>query len=307
VLRPCFTPFGRADLLIIGRASRRETTALALGRPFAAHLHFLHVHLAPAAAAVHVPHFEYCQGTAISRTLEGLRQQGTRLSTAAREHFQAFCKAHQVAVCEPALRRPTRAAGRETAAAIEAVTASFAVEGDEPVARLLMHARHCDLVVVGRPHNHDHLPANLIEMLLMGSGRPIVIAPESAPRGVIETVMVAWKESPEAARALAAAMPLLKQAQQILLVTVSEPDAPSPQVLEHLSSQLYWHGIDAEVCIAADSSGSAETLLPRAAEDLKPDLLVVGGFGRGPLRECVFGGVTRSLIAHAPCPVFMVH
>lgn len=280
-------------------------TALALGRPFAAHLQFLHLHLAPVTAATQVPHFEYCQGAAISHTLEGLQHYGDELSMSAREHFQAFCKTQQVAVRDTVFCKAQQAS-REIPFAREAVTASFAEESDEPVPCLLTHARHSDLVVVGRPRNRDHLPADLIETLLMGSGRPIVIAPESAPHSAIGTVMVAWKETPEAARALGAAMPLLKQAARVFLVTVPERHEPSPEALKDLSCQLAWHGVDAEVRILANL-GSAETLLSLEADELQPDLLVAGGFGHGPLREYVFGGVTQSLIAHADCPVFLLH
>jgi nucleotide-binding universal stress UspA family protein len=280
-------------------------TAHMLARPFAAHLRFLHVHMAPISAAAHVPHLEYAMGMAISHTLEGLRQQGNERSTSAREHFEAFCKTQHLPVRETAFCRAQEAM-RGIPLALEVVTASFAEVRDDPVGCLLRHAHHSDLVVVGRPRNRDHMPPNLIETLLQGSGRPIVIATDSVPRSAILTVIVAWKETPEAARALGAAMPLLKQAERVWLVTVPERGGPSKEVLEDLSCQLAWHGIDAEVRIMADT-GPAETLLALVAQELEPDLLVAGGFGHGPLRECVFGGVTQSLITHADCPVFLLH
>jgi nucleotide-binding universal stress UspA family protein len=79
-----------------------------------------------------------------------------------------------------------------------------------------------------------------------------------------------------------------------------------PQTLQHLINQLAWHGIAAESRVITGKA-SAATQLPIAAVDLHADLLVVGGFGHGPLRELVFGGVTRSLIEHADLPVFMLH
>src|SRR5215469_3872954 len=94
---------------ILVTASGSETdqsvfaTALALARPFGAHLQFLHIHLAPVTAAARVPHFEYCQGAAISHTLEALRHQGDELSLRAREHFQVYCRTQGIAVrdCAP--------------------------------------------------------------------------------------------------------------------------------------------------------------------------------------------------------------
>lgn len=269
-------------------------TALTLGRMCAAHLHFLHVHLAPGTAALQVPHIEFCQGSAISHTLASLRQQGDHLSGSARKHFEEFCRVHQV---EP----------REAPGAVEAVTASFCEESDEPITCFLSHARHSDLTLLGRRHHRDHLPARLIETLLMDSGRPIVIAPDQAPREVTGTIVVGWKETKEAAGALGAAFPLLKKAQRVVLLGVAEEDAPSREAFDDLARQLAWHGIDAEVHIVAAESHPAAVQLPRAVAQLRADLLVVGGFGRSPLRECVFGGVTQALIDHAEFPVFMLH
>jgi nucleotide-binding universal stress UspA family protein len=71
---------------------------------------------------------------------------------------------------------------------------------------------------------------------------------------------------------------------------------------------LAWHGINATTRIIENASHRApcELLLDTAAE-LGADLLVIGGYGHGPLREAVFGGVTAALIRHADCPVLMVH
>jgi nucleotide-binding universal stress UspA family protein len=270
-------------------------TALAVGRPFAAHLSFLHIHLAPVTAATRVPHFEFCEGAAISATLQTLRREGDRLARAAQQHFAMFCSAHEVEVRDRPGSTP------------DVVTASFAEESDEPAARLLSHARHSDLLVVGRPRSSDHMPGGLIETLLTGSGRPIVIAPQSVPPSVIGTVAVAWKEAPEAARALTAAMPLLKLAQRVVLLSVAEREGRSESGLHELAQQLAWHGIGADVSIVTNASEPAAVLLPRIAARLGADLLVAGGFGRAPAREYLFGGVTQSLIEHADCAVFLLH
>lgn len=276
-----------------GTDERVFATALALGRTCAAHLHFLHVHLAPAIAALQVPHFEFCQGAAISHTLELLRRQGNHLSANARKHFEELCRVHEVKICG-------------TPGAAEAVTASFTEESGDPVTCLLSHARHSDLTVLGRRHNRDHLPTSLVETLLMESGRPIVIAPDAASQDPTGTVVVGWTETKEAARALGAALPLLKKARRVVLLGVSD-SAPSLPTFDHLAHQLAWHGVDAQVEIIAGEPRSATELLPLAAAQIGTDLLVVGGFGHSPLRECVFGGVTRSLLDHAEFPIFMLH
>jgi nucleotide-binding universal stress UspA family protein len=93
----------------------------------------------------------------------------------------------------------------------------------------------------------------------------------------------------------------------VVLVGIAEDGCAMPQTLDHLVRQLAWHGIVAESRVITDKTTSAAARLPLAAADLHADLLVVGGFGRGPLRELVFGGVTRSLIETAELPVFILH
>jgi len=268
-------------------------TALAVARPVNGHLRFLHLHLTPATAAVEVPHYEFCRGAAISSTLERLRQQGQQLAERAREHVHAYCAEHHLRL-------------RDVPDSAEGVTASWTEERFMHLAQLLVHARHSDLTVLGRRHYKDHLPQGLIQDVLIGSGRPIVIASDHPPRA-LATIVVGWKEAREAARALSAALPLLSQAQRIVLLGVAEEGSPSKEAYGDLARQLAWHGVNADVSVVGEGSCPAATLLPEAAAGLGADLLVVGSFGRTPLREALFGGVTRSLILDAPIPIFMVH
>lgn len=267
-------------------------TALALARPLEAHLRFHHVHLSACEAAVHAPHVEFCQGPAISAALEYLRRQGDYLCAGALRHFQDLCETHNV----PVLQGPQ-----------EGTTLSAAWTEETAPGRLIFHARHSDLVVLGRRHNQDYMPGGLIENLLLSSGRPIVIAPDVAPRSATGTVLVAWKETPEAARALAASLPLLRQAQRVVIVSVEEKGCASSEALRDLAQQLQWHRIRAEVNIVADGNRSTVGRLTETAAVQHADLLVLGGFGHGPLHERVFGGVTQALIEQAGLPLLLMH
>ncbi len=269
-------------------------SALALARPLAAHLEFYHLRVTPGEAAARAPHVDFCMGPALGDALKHLSDEERSLSSSARLHVKQFCESNGVAI-------------RNEPGNYDAVTASWCEEIDHAAGRLVFHARHSDLVVLGRPHHVDFMPKMLIEDLLTGCGRPIVIAPESAPRKMTGTIVVGWKETPEAARALAAALPLLKLAHRVVLVGVAEDGCAMPQTLDHLAGQLAWHGIAAESRVIAEKAAGAAAQLPIAAADLQADLLVVGGFGRGPLRELLFGGVTRSLLESAELPVFMLH
>jgi nucleotide-binding universal stress UspA family protein len=267
-------------------------TALGIAKPFGAHLEFLHVHVSDGEAVVRTPHADFVRGAAMAYVLEAVNKQSASLSANALQHVQEFCRDRHIEL-------------RTVPQAIGSVTAEWR-ETDEPAVHLTSHARHCDLTVVGRRRHRDFLPSGVLERVLLGSGRPIVIAPESAPREVIETIVVGWKETPEAARALSAALPLLKQARGIHIVSIEESGSLGSAALRELASRLEWHGVTTHVeLIKGHSSASHE--LVNVVTRLNADLLVIGAFGRGPLREAVFGGVTQTLIERADFPVFMLH
>jgi nucleotide-binding universal stress UspA family protein len=270
------------------------TTALALARPLAAHLGFYHVRLTPGEAAAQAPHVAFCMGAGLASALADLHEEEDLLAATAAVHFREFCKNHTV---------PVRSAPGYS----DSVSASWCEEIDRPAGRLMFHARHSDLIVLARPHHIDYMPSTLIEDLLIGSGRPVVIAPDSTPKGAMDTIMVGWKETPATARALTAALPLLERARKVVLASVTEGDTAIPQTLKHLAWELAWHGIAAETHIIDGKKGEAAALLAQEAAELRADLLVVGGYGHRPVREFVFGGVTQSLIESAKLPVFLLH
>jgi len=263
-------------------------TALALARPLGAHLEFLHIPTPdPEAAAAGAP-------TAARGEL------GQARAARARSGFEEFCRAHEIMV-------------RKVPSRIEQISASWAEEWNQPELRLFTHARYRDLVVVGRPDHRDLMPNSLIQQSLLDCGRPVVIAPERQPAELGGTVVVGWKETSGAARALIAALPLLQQARRVVLVSIREQDTTSG-ILGAIARLLEWHGVAAETHFVDDRSIAAATRLPQIAADLSADLLVVGGSGQrywgssqSRLREDVLGGVTRTLIEHADLPVFMLH
>ncbi|MFI4891505.1 MAG: universal stress protein [Steroidobacterales bacterium] len=269
-------------------------TALEVGQALRAHLNFYHVRQLVWEAAVRERHFEFREGPSINAAVGQVRDDEALHARKAREHAQQFCNAHAI----PLLTTPSAAAG---------VTAEISEETGEPAARLIPKARHHDLVVVGRRARDDRMPANLIELLLVGSGRPILIAPGQARSFIGRSVVVGWKETPEAARAVAAAMPLLQAADRVVLVRVEEDAAAKSPCIDDLAAQLAWHGVGADVRYIPMGRCRAEAALADVAAEVGAGLLVVGGYGHKPLREAAFGGVTSALVAHADLPVFMMH
>lgn len=266
-------------------------TALAVARSLRAHLQFYHLRLDPCEAAIRDPHAQFCISPAISATLFSLEKRDAALAADAVHHFMDFCERHRIPILE-------------TPATAEDLSAQWLEETNYPEERLLLHARHSDITVLGRRHTVDLMPDNLTHTLLKRSGRPIVLAPDALPRGEIKTVMVAWRETGECARALGAAMPLLRQACRVLLLSVTENPESDARHLAHLARQLAWNGVVGEPKLLTDSTGSVADRLLESARQSDADLLVIGGYGHSSFREQVFGGVTRALAAAADVPLF---
>lgn len=240
---------------------------------------------------MYAPHADFCSGPAIKDALGYLQSREDTLASDAVARYQRFCRENE-------LKGPGAAAG---------VSVSWLEESHDVLGRLMFHARHSDVVVLGRARHRDFMPSGIIESLLVGCGRPVVIAPDAPAPDTIRTIVVGWKEAPQAARALSAALPLLLEAQRVILLGIEEPGASAQEALEDLALALVWHGISAEVLLKPNATEPVTTQLPRTAAELGADLLVVGGFGHSQLRENLLGGVTRTLINGCSVPVFMMH
>lgn len=185
-----------------------------------------------------------------------------------------------------------------------AVTASWHPSRDS-LASIAYHARHVDLVVTGRPGHGNGLTRSHVETLLSAGGRPVLIAPSVSPPSVTGTAFVCWKESPEAARALAAALPLLTQAQRVVVATVDEGSEQAPQPPRAVAGYLAFHGIAAETRLLPRNAPVA-AVLAAAADAHESDLVVLGAYGHSKAREVVFGGCTRAFLDAARASVLMM-
>lgn len=269
-------------------------TALAVAEISGAHLAFQHVRVTRAAGAPRSPHMAAFPDLGLKDAAEVIDRTLETLSDRAAAHVEEFCFDYGIALGQ----RPNN---------YGQVTASWSDAAEQDIDSLLARARHADLTVLGRPRRNDPLPLDLIDALLLKSGRPVVLASEEAPPPpAIETIMIGWKECPEAARALSAAMPLLRRAKTVFVTHIRESGERGKSTGD-LVYHLARHGITAERKEVAYPGADAVELLPALAAALEVDLLVMGGYSRQPGDECIFGGVTRSIIEHAPLPVFLLH
>ncbi len=174
-------------------------------------------------------------------------------------------------------------------------------------------ARYADLTVMVRPEENwrRELRTRLVEGVLFGAGRPLVLAPPKWRQGAIgRNIVVAWNGKREAARALGDALPFLVRADAITIVTVgagrddsSVGSSSGNNVVSHLKRRglsAAWRNVDDL------GLGEAHALFAEAAA-LRADLVVMGGYGRSRLGELIFGGVTHHALKAAEIPILMSH
>lgn len=176
-----------------------------------------------------------------------------------------------------------------------------------PTRHVAEAARSADLIITGPPDKSAS--ANLyrstdLGSLVLNAGRPVLVAALDAERLAADKALVAWKDTREARRAVADAIPLLTLAQEVAVVTVEETEGSmSSTGVEDVAAYLARHGIKARAEIIAGHDDSAA--LTSHARSMKADLVVSGAYGHSRLREWVFGGVTRSLLGENGLHRFM--
>lgn len=287
----------KSILVLIGGSDRDEVvlqTALAAALPFSAHLNFLHIHVSPEQAARQDRHVEFAMGAALRNTLDELEVKAKSFSDLAADNVRNFCARSMVEICDT----PTEA---------QKVTASFREEKDNALERLIFHARHHDLIVMGRGKQTQGLPPDILERLVLSSGRPMLVAGSAAPQKFTGTVMVCWKECGNAARAVAAATPLLTKAKRVVFASVKERDDGLTEALHQLAQQFTWNGVSTEVQVIPANDRGIASSLSDAAEACGADLMVLGAYGHLRVRELLFGSCTEAFIRHANRPILLMH
>lgn len=141
---------------------------------------------------------------------------------------------------------------------------------------------------------------------LFETGRPTLIAPPHAVGSLGKRVAIFWKDSKEAAAAVWAAAPFLRQAELIKVFTVGD-DVVSAAALDRIGAGLKRAGILVELESISPKGGADIDLLSEAARSMNADLIVMGAYSRSRLREQIFGGVTLEMLETLALPVLMAH
>lgn len=174
--------------------------------------------------------------------------------------------------------------------------------------RLVRLARVNDIAILDAPDDDDAQRA-VVEDLLFDSGRPVLVTPAAGGNPNAERIAIAWDGSARSARAVGDALPFLKIAQSVFIVTVTgEKDLSRMAPGADLATYLLRHGVnEPRVETLTAMGGDAAERLRGFIEDEAIELVVMGAFVQSRFRQAILGGVTRSLLSKVPAPLLMAH
>ena len=167
-----------------------------------------------------------------------------------------------------------------------------------PVSALLDTAGVADIIVTSAHTGAVFQSPQKVNLgdLVLRAGRPVIDVADGVTEFKTDTIMVGWKDTREARRAVADALPFLQRAKDVLALTVSEGDARAERdSLKDLLTWLSGHGVKVRDELIDNREGFDDVLQTTAILN-KADMLVTGGYGHSRAREWLFGGVTRNLL-----------
>lgn len=162
-----------------------------------------------------------------------------------------------------------------------------------------------DLIVVGRRHGEGEPPASpTLEAAIMETGRPVLLAPLDVPGRVGKRPAVAWRATVPGVHALHGALPMLRVAEHVPVITVDEGTGAAPgDVVRYLA----FHGVRGEARTISAGGREAGNAILDAASTANADMLVMGAYAHSRLRQFILGGVTSTVLRQAALPLLLAH
>ena len=265
-------------------------------RLFNAHLQCICVRPAPGQIIAGASPFGVGEVMNAAEFIGDLQKENELRAQRARQTFDQFCKRWEVSLADGLAPKGVAATWQH-------------LMGDE-VETTIREARYYDLVVVGRPDEASALSTNGIGSVLVGGGRPVLVAPRRSPENLAPTIAIAWKDVPEAARAITAAAPLLQKAARIVVLTADDGGSETSQEVasaERIAAQFRRPGATCEARLVVPGGRNLPDAVTDTAVACGADLVVMGGYGHSRLRQFVFGGFTQSVLKESRLPVFLFH
>jgi nucleotide-binding universal stress UspA family protein len=206
--------------------------------------------------------------------------------------FERFVARHDVTV-------------QEAHAGLDYATASFAAVTGREEDIVAQQARLADLTVVPHPDSgEDVSSSDALHAVLFDSGRPVLISPQKAPATIGTRVGLAWNGTAESASSVVAALPWMRRADGIAILSADGYQRRGPAAPE-LAAYLALHDVHAEIITFRSVGGSVGAGLLAASAEFGCDLLSMGAYSHSRLRQLILGGVTRHVLEHSSLPVMM--
>ena len=179
-----------------------------------------------------------------------------------------------------------------------------------PTDTLIGEARCADLIVVEKSNRStDFYRVADTGAAILGAGRPFLVVPASVKSLTADHVVVGWKDTREARRAIQDALPFLHEAKRVTVIDICENDRKEAarHSVDDVVLYLARHRIKADGRVETQLLGSGADQIIGFAEDEGGDLLVTGAYGHTRLNEWIFGGMTRDLLTSSPICCLMSH
>lgn len=267
-------------------------TAAAVARKFAAHVDIMHVRADPRTMIPYIG--EGMSGALIEEMITSAEQQADERSKRVRAAFDEWRAKSNLPLAVSAGEGPS---------------CNWVETVGRPDASVARRGRVADLVVVSRPEAAGAVTtvAETLEAALLESGTPLLVAASGPTDSLGRRIAIAWNGGLESARAVAAALPFITAAEAATIVTVGSPTPPEADA-PALQAYLARHGVAAQISsVEAEGGRSVGETLLATATGADADMMVMGAYTHSRLRELVFGGVTREVLAAASMPVLMAH
>jgi nucleotide-binding universal stress UspA family protein len=234
----------------------------------------------------------YVVGDVATVAIPSLEQDFAETAQRSRNLFESFMREH----------------GVPPGGAATVLSSSWLQDASEGDLFVGSHGRLFDIIVVGRPARDPDGPRMAtLEAALFESGRPVLIAPPSPLTEMGTNVLIAWNCSTEQARTVAFAMPMLKRANRVIVLTIEGGAAVPGPTGQELCQYLQLSGVPAKsMTVGLDGRLTGEAVLAHA-KALGCDLVIKGAYTQSRLRQLIFGGTTSYILGNSTLPIFMAH
>jgi nucleotide-binding universal stress UspA family protein len=184
---------------------------------------------------------------------------------------------------------------------------------DFPARYILQQARSADIVISGGQNGAfiDPFAIASPKDLVMQAGRPLLIVPDTVKSVDWHRILVAWKDTAEARRAVADALPLLRKAKDVTVAEIAEAGENPSAALSRVRDVVAWlsrHGVSAtDQAPRQDQDRDAMAQLDGVAADVGAGVIVAGAYGHSRFRELILGGMTEHLMRQSARCVLLSH